>query len=547
MACTWRIRHKLMLGLSLVVAIMALLLGGTLWGLTSYRSAMSTCESKLKELELAGKVREKILRLPGPYADADLPQRARLIQAQIPKIEEALHDYDLKLKETLDRNRAPDGGKDEQDHVKLLAKALTKLQNDLLRADTDPTFAPGGDQIDILDERSPVKIGIRNLETEVNDLIGKITFVLDSRIAVTKQEARKSIMLLITTGILAILVMTGLLRFFYRWVAQPIRDLEQGVSRVARGDFQHQIEIHSGDEIEDLARSYNEMTQKLRAMYENLAQQVNERSRQLVRSERLAGVGFLAAGVAHEINNPLASIAFSSEALESRLAVLLQTARVGVEEKDTIVKYLKMIQEEAFRCKEITQKLLAYSRGGERTRERTDLVEVIQGVLDMVKHLQSGQGKKIDFRPTGPLFAWVNGQEIKQVFLNLVINALENMDDGGQVVITARISDGQVEVFFKDTGCGMTPDVLENIFEPFFTRSRTGKGTGLGLSITHRIISSHGGDIEAASEGPGTGSTFRVRLPIEPPAQTAETGQEVQDPVEEFLKLSSAKRNVKAA
>jgi signal transduction histidine kinase len=138
--------------------------------------------------------------------------------------------------------------------------------------------------------------------------------------------------------------------------------------------------------------------------------------------------------------------------------------------------------------------------------------------------------------------AWVNAQEIKQVFLNLVVNALESMEDGGVLSITRAPHDGHVDLTFRDTGCGMTPDVLDNIFEPFFTRSRTGKGTGLGLSISHRIIAAHGGEIEASSGGPGKGSTFKVRIPMEPPANLSESGQDVQDPVEEFLKLTSAKR-----
>ncbi len=319
------------------------------------------------------------------------------------------------------------------------------------------------------------------------------------------------------------------------------------MSRVARGDFQHRIDISSGDEIQDLAKSYNEMTDKLRAMYENLAQQVNERSRQLVRSEQLAGVGFLAAGVAHEINNPLAGIAMAAESLESRLSDLLQNVPMPTQDRETIARYLKMIQEEAFRCKEITEKLLTFSRGGERSRGEANLGEVIQGVLDMVKHLQNCKGKHIDFHPAAPMSAWVNAQEIKQVFLNLVVNALESMDEGGTLSITHGIHDGQIELNFKDTGCGMTPDILENIFEPFFTRSRTGKGTGLGLSISHRIITQHGGEIAASSDGPGKGSTFKIRLPIQPPANAGEPGQDVQDPVEEFLKLSSAKRDAKAA
>src|SRR5206468_2113803 len=116
---------------------------------------------------------------------------------------------------------------------------------------------------------------------------------------------------------------------FYRWIFHPIRDLEEGVKRVAQGNFDQPIRVHSGDEMEDLAAAFNDMMQRLHDLYSDLARQVNERSRQLVRSERLASVGFLAAGVAHEINNPLASIAFCSEALEARLGDLLRQLRAA--------------------------------------------------------------------------------------------------------------------------------------------------------------------------------------------------------------------------
>jgi signal transduction histidine kinase len=100
------------------------------------------------------------------------------------------------------------------------------------------------------------------------------------------------------------------------------------------------------------------------------------------------------------------------------------------------------------------------------------------------------------------------------VVLNLVANALESMDEGGTLTIVLDVAGGEAVLYFQDTGCGMPPEVLENIFEPFFSRSRTGKGIGLGLSISHRIITQHGGDITAASAGPDRGSTFTVRLPI---------------------------------
>jgi signal transduction histidine kinase len=110
----------------------------------------------------------------------------------------------------------------------------------------------------------------------------------------------------------------------------------------------------------------------------------------------------------------------------------------------------------------------------------------------------------------------VNAQEIKSVVLNLVVNALDSMDDGGTLTITLGQRDRMAEMLFADTGCGMSPEILENIFEPFFTRSRTGRGTGLGLSISHRVINQHSGEIEAASEGLNQGSTFTVRLPLQP-------------------------------
>jgi signal transduction histidine kinase len=541
LACSWRIRHKLILGMSLVAAVMALLLGGTLHGLESFRACMGVYESKLEELDLAVQVKEHVRKLQHPIKETG--QENIIIRDRIKPVKDALAEFKTKLDETIKRGRAANEGKQE----KVLVQALEDDMKELELALKNEAAKGGLNRPKLLDRDSDVSKKMVKAEEHVADLIGTITGVISSRVGSTRNEARKSIILLISTGIMAVLLMAGLLRFFYRWVAQPIRDLEEGVRKVAHGNFQHRIEIHSGDEIEDLAKSYNEMTDKLRAMYENLAQQVNERSRQLVRSERLAGVGFLAAGVAHEINNPLAAILFSSEALEGRLAELLLRLPMAPQDRETIAKYLKMIQEEAFRCKEITQKLLAFSRGGERKREETDLTAVVQGVLDVVQHLQSFKGKRIDFKPAGPMVAWVNGQEVKQVFLNLVINALESMEEGGVLTIAQQMRNGQIELVFKDTGCGMTPDILENIFEPFFTRSRTGKGTGLGLSISHRVISQHGGEIEASSAGAGKGSTFTVRLPVHPPPNAPEQGQDVQDPVEEFLKLSAAQRGAKAA
>ena len=148
--------------------------------------------------------------------------------------------------------------------------------------------------------------------------------------------------------------------------------------------------------MQDLAEAFNDMTAKISVTYADLEHQVQERSRQLVRSERLAGVGFLAAGVAHEINNPLASIAFCSEALESRLDPLLSRRRPRLK---VVSNYLRMIQEEAFRCKSITEKLLDFSRCNDIKRERTDLAGLIQGVVDMIRHMGKYRARRSSSSP----------------------------------------------------------------------------------------------------------------------------------------------------
>jgi signal transduction histidine kinase len=529
-----------MLGMALVVAVMALLLAGTLNGVFTFKATMRTFDSKLPELDKAEALRARIRDLA--VRPTDLGQQVVALKKNLGDARAALDDYRTQLDESIRRDS--EQGHHEKEYVKAIEEGLDRLDKTLRATQEEPkvsgpnhTRNPG----DLFAEESPVRREIDVLDITARDLVTVLNTELNQRVRASRGEQRAMVAILVGTSIAAVLLMVGLLGFFYRWVVRPLRILERGVGGVARGDFSRRLEIHSGDEIQDLADAFNEMTGRLREMYANLAQQVNERSRQLVRSERLAGVGFLAAGVAHEINNPLASIAFCSEALERRLDELLRLRPFDRQEQQIVTRYLKMIQEEAFRCKEITQKLLAFSRGGERKREQTDLAEVVQGVLDVVQHLQNCRGKQLVFEPREPIPAWVNAQEIKQVFLNLVVNALDSMEEGGRLTITAGNHAGMAELVFHDTGCGMTPEVLENLFEPFFTRSRTGKGTGLGLSISHRIITQHGGEIEASSDGPGKGSTFVVRLPAEPPADAATENEAGLDPEQEFAKLSRRK------
>jgi signal transduction histidine kinase len=524
LAWRWRIRDKLLLGLALVVSILALLLAGTFKGLAAYRATMNSIDSKLVELIAAHKLRSLVRDLFDPLP-LDVPNEAEELRRKVDLARAELNTYQERLRDTLAKDRDPDPF-GERNLIDSIQDKFNQLDQHIAERQRQAEAGQMTGSRLLLDDRN-IRPALVELSRAADQLPDEIYNVLYKHVFQSaKANYRLTMTLVISVSVLGVLLMICLLRSFYRWTFYPVRDLQAGVGRVAQGDFDHVIEVHSSDEMEELANGFNDMTRRLRDMYGDLARQVNERSRQLVRSERLAGVGFLAAGVAHEINNPLASIAFCSEALESRLTTLLDRPSSGNamtlqlrpaadDDRGTVLKYLKMIQQEAFRCKEITQRLLEFSRGGERSREATDLAEIIQSVIDVSQHLPNFKGKTIDFAG-GHAVAWVNAQEIKSVVLNLVVNALDSMDDGGKLSIHLTQQDGLAEMSFTDSGCGMTPEVLENIFEPFFTRSRTGKGTGLGLSISHRVVSQHGGEIEATSAGPGQGSTFTVRIPMQP-------------------------------
>ena len=524
MAPRWRIRHKLLLGVCLVCGVLALLLGGTLHGLWSYYLTMNSIRSKQAEQKVAKLFEIEIYDVKniGKSADANASSDpfTKLLKNEAARTK--LAAYEGQLQDTLSQGRDPTNGEHQLRTIAALNTDLDRLEAAAKdEVDCPRLIAAGNEDPAAKKLRAAVEEQIDHLAKDAEDLCNNIDDEIDRRINDSREHYQVTLWIVVPASVVGMLIMVGLMLSFYSWVFNPIRDLERGVRRLAKGDFTQRIEVKSGDEMEELAAAFNDMMQQLHDLYDNLAQQVNDRSRQLVRSERLASVGFLAAGVAHEINNPLASIAFCSEALEARLTGLLEKLRraghIG-DDAEVFTRYLRMIQEEAFRCKNITERLLAFSRTGERRREPTDMAKLVQSVLEVTQHLQNGKGKTIAFEGGAPgrVMAAVNREEIKSVVLNLVVNALDSMEEGGRLTIRLVPRVGTAELHFTDTGCGMTQEVLDNIFEPFFTQSRTGKGTGLGLTISHSIINQHGGEIEANSPGPNQGSTFIVRLPLQP-------------------------------
>ena len=235
-----------------------------------------------------------------------------------------------------------------------------------------------------------------------------------------------------------------------------------------------------------------------------------EAVRAISRAEKLAAVGRLAAGVVHEINNPLATIAACAEALEQRID---EGAFAASDSAEDLAEYLGLIKNEAFRCKAITTDLLDFSRVRASDRTPVDLGEIVRSAANLISHQKRGANitQRIKIESDLPPVS-ADGGQLQQAVIALATNAVDAMPEGGQLTFRAFSKGGRLVVDVEDTGIGISQENMPKIFEPFFTTKDVGKGTGLGLSVCYGIISEHGGRISVRSNV-GKGTTFSIFLP----------------------------------
>ncbi|MBA3482674.1 MAG: HAMP domain-containing histidine kinase [Pirellulales bacterium] len=518
MLLDWPIRTKLKLGLGLLLVTVLALFGSAYYGLYAYRGLVKGLAWRSAELPLTSEIQKSVgilvtlsqahERLELPFYDED--QLARQSQwlddewtAQLAALERGLREYSQQLQ----RNAADPASRlaDSSEEWQALAQINQAVMR--LRKESSTALLNGGPTSEFRRNVDELRRLCNSLPTHLNDRMQHL-------VSDVRSQYRTGIAVAWVNVFVALVLLGAARRVFYKWFADPLQTLVHGSRKVAAGNFDHRIELKTGDEIGELANAMNAMTNRFREIRDDLDKQVQERTNEVVRSEQLASVGFLAAGVSHEINNPLASIALCSESLEGRLQDLLDGADPAKAEDVQVARnYLQMIQREAFRCKQITEKLLDFARRGDSQRHATELRDLAAGVIDMVQHLGQYQDKRLELVPGPPVIADVNAQEIKQVVLNLITNGLESLDVGGVVRVSVERDAAAARVIIEDDGCGMSDEVRKHLFEPFFTRRRSGQGTGLGLSITHRIVEEHRGRIDATSDGPGRGSRFVVTLP----------------------------------
>ncbi len=264
--------------------------------------------------------------------------------------------------------------------------------------------------------------------------------------------------------------------------------------------------VSSADQYQRLQETVHQLRAAQVELRARMAAQQDTESR-LVQAAKLAAVGEMAAGIAHELNNPLTTVTgFTELVLED------------IPEDASYRSDMEMVLREAHRARDVVRRLLDFARQGERVRARSDMNEIVEDVLALTKHLIHTSGVHLNIW-LGKDMPWVSvdGNQMRQVFLNLIHNALQAMPSGGGLDIQTAIrnKDGRswITVSVKDSGIGIEPQNKERVFEPFFTTKGNTGGTGLGLSVTYGIVTDHGGTIELESK-PGEGSTFTVWLPI---------------------------------
>jgi signal transduction histidine kinase len=378
---------------------------------------------------------------------------------------------------------------------------------DAVIGDLSPLKPTGTKRVTSAGGREPEKVLTYPVETERGKRRIVIIVSPHKLSEIVREEARER---LAATGLLSLLLIAIIAVVSWRFT-RPIKELSNAALRVSSGDFDFEVPVVRRDEVGALARIFNEMLAGLREKRE-----LEERLR---RAERSAISSRVAAGIAHEIRNPLSFISLSVDYVRDKFAPAAEQARAD------FTQLMDSVKEEINRLNDLVSDFLNLGRPARLKLRELDARSLVEEVAGLVRAKAEQQGVRLAVRVTSEAYGshsldthiQADADQLKTCFSNLAINAVQAMPEGGALTITLHPRSSNVEVQFADTGHGIAPESLEHLFEPYFTTKE--KGTGLGLALTKKLIEDHGGRVTVDSKL-GVGTTFAVTLPREPETTT---------------------------
>ncbi len=501
------LRTRLISGSALMGLCLLIVAVTTVWALVGMSRSMGQVEEEYEERAELAEVRELVQSahaiLSTQRPDADV-------------LRDILSRADEELAEFIEEQSEQEAGGEAHQASESAAAERTR---DAIRGVQARLAEPGGLDAARLHD---VRAELNEVSSSMRLIVGAADEQVRQAGGSAQRELRYGLVLFGSSTLVALLIGIMGAAYTYRSVMSPIRELRDQIRQASHAAKGHAPPSGPVDELSAIRSDFVDVVGELNDLYRTLEERVNNKSRELVRAERLASVGYLAAGIAHEINNPLNAISGYSEIVSRDLKSADNPARW-----EDAVESLAIVQREALRCKAITDRLLSLSRKSPDARGRVDLGKAVKQTIDLINGLPHLSGRSIrSYLPEGRdagLSVMGVPSEFVQVFLNLVVNAVEACEPGrGEVEITGRRMDGRVEVTIRDNGAGMSPETLDRLFEPFYTQKRgqQAAGTGLGMSIVHAIIVEYGGTVEATSDGPGQGTTVTLTLPAYPSEET---------------------------